>query len=655
MKMYLKMRKRFIIFSVALVLLLVAIQISVSRAESDSCPAKLDVIIAIDRSASMNYTSKCDWWQLKCINSPSCSQGYTWVKNTTYNQTQGLCAAKNQSVPHQSVWTDYGPNRIAAAKLAAKNFIDLLGADEQSGLVTFANTATLDKPLSNNHTLTKTTIDSSTTSGSSHDISGAINLSNLELQSPRARADARKAIILLTNGTDLNNPIPMAEAAAAAGIKIFTIGLGSEINSTMLQTIASTTGGKYYFTPTANELNSIFASLNPDVCTQQPVCGDGIKNGAEQCDGTDGLGEHQSCSGTCTLINLPYCGDGIINGSEQCDDGNTTGGDGCSATCQTEVPASVCGNGTVESGEQCDDSNKLDGDGCSAICQIEIPAPAGTTLKLYDANGQDLGILVNANNDYTYTSFMKLNNGQGIIISFDSNGQLQIGRSVELYFTQENCGGEPLIPNSYVIHSKNELLDDPSHTYGYFVVRPDTKAPRTALSHLGQNGNCVNFYWENGLSYLISNITLPFTSPAWPLEVRAELNGQGGEDGINCWDLNGNGINDPAEDINQDGSYNALDCKGAKGDAGAQGLAEITGTDNIAFIGDESGSPTILKTDGTIWRYTGSPKTWVNYPQLTLPIPTSEILQWRPNEIFLDKSGNIWLWIDGWVNTGRNP
>ena len=32
--------------------------------------------------------------------------------------------------------------------------------------------------------------------------------------------------------------------------------------------------------------------------------------------------------------------------------------------------------------------------------------------------------------------------------------------------------------------------------------------------------------------------------------------------GINCWDLNGNGIKDPEEDINGDGLHDALDCRG---------------------------------------------------------------------------------------------
>ena len=41
--------------------------------------------------------------------------------------------------------------------------------------------------------------------------------------------------------------------------------------------------------------------------------------------------------------------------------------------------------------------------------------------------------------------------------------------------------------------------------------------------------------------------------------------GADGVDGLNCWDLNGNGIADPAEDIDADGFFTAMDCRGAEG------------------------------------------------------------------------------------------
>ena len=43
--------------------------------------------------------------------------------------------------------------------------------------------------------------------------------------------------------------------------------------------------------------------------------------------------------------------------------------------------------------------------------------------------------------------------------------------------------------------------------------------------------------------------------------------GEKGIPGVSCWDLNGDGIGQPDEDINDDGNFNTLDCKGAVGAA----------------------------------------------------------------------------------------
>lgn len=62
------------------------------------------------------------------------------------------------------------------------------------------------------------------------------------------------------------------------------------------------------------------------------------------------------------------CGDGVVNGAEQCDDGDG-GNDGCAATCLLPI----CGDNLRDEGEDCDDGNALDGDGCSSLCEYEAP------------------------------------------------------------------------------------------------------------------------------------------------------------------------------------------------------------------------------------------------------------------------------------------
>jgi hypothetical protein len=47
--------------------------------------------------------------------------------------------------------------------------------------------------------------------------------------------------------------------------------------------------------------------------------------------------------------------------------------------------------------------------------------------------------------------------------------------------------------------------------------------------------------------------------------------GPQGNPGLACWDLNGDGLADPEEDLNLDGLWDAADCKGPQGEQGPQG------------------------------------------------------------------------------------
>ncbi len=77
------------------------------------------------------------------------------------------------------------------------------------------------------------------------------------------------------------------------------------------------------------------------------------------------------------MCHKTVCGDGIKEGFEQCDDGNLIPYDGCSPTCTIEPKCAggtctaVCGDGLKFPQEQCDDGNTITGDGCSSTCTIE--------------------------------------------------------------------------------------------------------------------------------------------------------------------------------------------------------------------------------------------------------------------------------------------
>ncbi len=132
----------------------------------------------------------------------------------------------------------------------------------------------------------------------------------------------------------------------------------------------------------------------PGAACEAATCGDGIVAGTEDCDDgqstdTDGGAIDDGCSAVCTLqagFKCPTpgqpcvpttCGDGIKEGTEQCDDGNDRPYDGCTRECTLEpdctggVCVAACGDGLKFPREACDDGNTRDGDGCSSTCQLE--------------------------------------------------------------------------------------------------------------------------------------------------------------------------------------------------------------------------------------------------------------------------------------------
>lgn len=76
--------------------------------------------------------------------------------------------------------------------------------------------------------------------------------------------------------------------------------------------------------------------------------------------------------------------------------------------------------------------------------------------------------------------------------------------------------------------------------------------------------------------------------PQGPVGARGPT-GETGADGLACWDLNGDGIRDTAEDVNGDGEHNALDCVGPEGPQGEQGPAGPKGDRGLPGIAGPQG------------------------------------------------------------------
>jgi cysteine-rich repeat protein len=78
----------------------------------------------------------------------------------------------------------------------------------------------------------------------------------------------------------------------------------------------------------------------------------------------------------CIVANAhAFCGDGTKQGTEQCDNGPANAD--LPNVCRTDCRLPACGDGILDTGEECDDGNKTDGDGCSSKCKLEPAKPTG--------------------------------------------------------------------------------------------------------------------------------------------------------------------------------------------------------------------------------------------------------------------------------------
>ncbi len=200
--------------------------------------------------------------------------------------TEGIDIVITLDISSSMLALDFKPlNRIEAAKREAANFIKGRRSD-RIGLVVFASKAFPQCPLTIDYNILLDllqrvdvgTIEDGTAIGDAI-ITAANRLRKSEAKS--------KVIILLTDGR--NNagnvdPITAAQAAAALGIKIYTIGIGKrgkvlypvqdvfgkthyryldiEIDEETLAKIAETTGGQYFRATDSQRLKRIYEQID---------------------------------------------------------------------------------------------------------------------------------------------------------------------------------------------------------------------------------------------------------------------------------------------------------------------------------------------------------------------------------------------------------
>jgi Ca-activated chloride channel family protein len=230
--------------------------------------------------------------------------------------------------------TDIEPNRLLAAEAAASSFIEGQGSTTQIGVVAFAGFAEIVQTPTTDQEVLLDVVQSLTTGrrtaiGSAIlealDAIAEIDKSVAPSQGEDAPADSAPApvpngayapaiVVLLTDGANNAGPLPTdaAQQAAARGVRVYTIGFGTDdpgagspncgvqfvgrepaespgfggfggggggggggfrraIDEPTLMAIADATGGTYYPAESADELHTVFENLPTNLITKHEV------------------------------------------------------------------------------------------------------------------------------------------------------------------------------------------------------------------------------------------------------------------------------------------------------------------------------------------------------------------------------------------------
>lgn len=179
--------------------------------------------------------------------------------------------------------TDVAPNRLVAAKQAARAFLDKVPPRVNVGVMAFNETPTILEAPSTDREAARNAIAKMTPSGGT--ASGeaiATAVAALRSKSSAKQAPPPAAIVLLTDGksTSGRSAVAAARAANSAGIKVYTVVLGTDNGSitvtrkngkkvtvkvppdpAALQAVASAGGGQSYTAQSTDRLSQVYEKL----------------------------------------------------------------------------------------------------------------------------------------------------------------------------------------------------------------------------------------------------------------------------------------------------------------------------------------------------------------------------------------------------------
>lgn len=181
-------------------------------------------------------------------------------------------------------------NKMTNAKIAAKTLVNQLDpSKDRVGVVSYAESARLDSPLSNNFSQVNLVLSNLTSYGWTNVAQGtSVGLSGLL---SNQRQGAAKVMVVLTDGIAnvringagcdsypytstlcTQDAITQATAAKNSGVNMFTVGFdlgGATVPRSMLQQMASS-GAQFYDAPSATQLQGAYSAITQTITSTSP-------------------------------------------------------------------------------------------------------------------------------------------------------------------------------------------------------------------------------------------------------------------------------------------------------------------------------------------------------------------------------------------------
>jgi Ca-activated chloride channel family protein len=152
---------------------------------------------------------------------------------------------------------------LARAKEAAEIFVELLEPQDTVGLVTFDHDVYVDVPLTDDHDAVIDVIRGLEYKGDTALYQAIIDSAELL----RDVDEGRRVVVVLTDGRNdkANSTATETDAVSAANearAMVVTVGLGNQINTTVLDGIASETGGRFFYASTPGDLRDVYELIS---------------------------------------------------------------------------------------------------------------------------------------------------------------------------------------------------------------------------------------------------------------------------------------------------------------------------------------------------------------------------------------------------------